>query len=362
MTHIRLKFVQSWVDAEGRVYRYFRRRGCPLVPLPGMPGSEIFNRAYEQALGAAPPPTGEAKRSLPGSVSAAITGSTPAARRAALERFREKHGTLPIAGMQRRHILTLLDGMPPFAARNWLKAIRGLVRYCLDHEIIRQDPTHGIRLAHTKSDGIHTWNEEEIAQFEAHFPIGTKARLALALGLYTAQRRGDVVKLGPQHIRDGVLTLRQQKTRASLSIPLHPELQAILNAKPGSHLTFLVTKTNKSYAPQDFSKQFRAWCDEAGLPPECSFHGLRKAALTRLADAGCSVHQIAAVSGHKTLTEVQRYTAAVNQASLAREAMVRMGERIGTESVKRPKPASVKATENVEEKGVGMSLPGRWRW
>jgi integrase len=311
-------------------------------PFPACPVQRFSTAPMSRPLGAAPPPTGEAKRSLPGSVSAAITGSTPAARRAALERFREKHGTLPIAGMQRRHILTLLDGMPPFAARNWLKAIRGLVRYCLDHEIIRQDPTHGIRLAHTKSDGIHTWGEEEIAAFEAHFPVGTKARLA--------QRRGDVVKLGPQHIRDGVLTLRQQKTRASLSIPLHPELQAILNAKPGSHLTFLVTKTNKSYAPQDFSKQFRAWCDEAGLPPECSFHGLRKAALTRLADAGCSVHQIAAVSGHKTLTEVQRYTAAVNQASLAREAMVRMGERIGTESVKRPKPQVSKPLKTLRKR------------
>jgi integrase len=312
MTKIRLRFVQAFV-VQGRPYYYFRKPGCARIKLPGLPGSESFMSAYQHALAAVPPPIGESKRSLPGSVSAAIagyynspsfkalTGSTPSARRAVLERFRERHGTLPIGGMERRHILALLDGIAPFAARNWLKAIRGLVRHCLDHEIIRQDPTHGIRLLHPKGDGIHCWSEEEIAQFEAHFPVGTKARLALALGLYTAQRRGDVVKLGPQHIRDGVLTLRQQKTRASLSIPLHPELQAILNARPGSHLTFLVTKTNKSYAPQDFSKQFRAWCDEAGLPPECSFHGLRKAALTRLADAGCTVHQIAAVSGHKTL-------------------------------------------------------------
>jgi integrase len=90
------------------------------------------------------------------------------------------------------------------------------------------------------------------------------------------------------------------------------------DATPAGHLTLLVTKTGKSYGGDDFSRRFRKWCDDAGLPPECSFHGLRKAALTRLANAGCTAHEIAAISGHKTLREVQRYTAAADQARLAR--------------------------------------------
>jgi integrase len=101
------------------------------------------------------------------------------------------------------------------------------------------------------------------------------------------------------------------------------ELAAIIDATPTGHLTLLVTKTGKSYGANDFSEQFRKWCDDAGLPPECSFHGLRKAALTRLADAGCTAHQIAAISGHKTLKEIERYTKAADQARLAREAMAR---------------------------------------
>jgi integrase len=226
--------------------------------------------------------------------------------------------------MERRHILALLDGMAPFAARNFLKALRGLLRHCLDHEIIRQDPTHGIRLPRTKSNGIHTWNEEQLAQFKAHHPTGSKARLAFALGLFTGQRRGDVVRMGWQHVKGGAIAVRQQKTRASLSIPVHPELQAILNTTPASHLTFLITKTGKSYGANEFSEQFRAWCDAAGLPPECSFHGLRKAALTRLADAGCTVHEIAAISGHRSLKEIERYTRAADQARLAREAIARV--------------------------------------
>ncbi len=331
MAKLRLKYVQSFGG-----YHYFRRRGSHRVRLPGLVGSAEFNRAYEEALAAAPPPIGATKRSLPGSLSAAIagyysshafkclSGETAAARRSILEKLREQHGDKPIAGLQRKHLLALLDGLPPFAARNWLKAIRHVMQHALIHELIRENPALGVRLKLVKSDGRHTWSEEEIAQYEAHHPIGTKARLALALGLFTAQRRGDVVRLGPQHIRDGVLSVRQQKTGASLSIQVHPALRAVLDATPTGHLTLLVTKTGKSYGRNDFSDQFRVWCDQAGLPPECSFHGLRKAACKRLAEAGCTVHQIAAISGHKTLSEVERYTRAVDQERLAREAMARM--------------------------------------
>jgi integrase len=204
-----------------------------------------------------------------------------------------------------------------------------------------------------KSDGHHTWTEEEIAQYEAFYPIGTKARLALALGLYTAQRRGDVVRMGRQHIRDGVISVRQEKTGEPLAIPVHPELQAALDATSVGHLTLLVTKSGKSYGANDFSEQFRSWCDAAGLPKACTFHGLRKAALTRLADAGCTVHEIAAISGHKTLKEIAHYTKAADQARLARGAMARMvAERIGTETVKPEPPELSKPLSQLKKKSA----------
>src|SRR5262249_14250247 len=139
----------------------------------------------------------------------------------------------------------------------------------------------------------------------------------------TAQRRGDVVKMGRQHIRDGVMTVRQTKTGTTLAIPVHAELQAAIDATPLGHLTLLVTKTGKSYGANDFSEQFRKWCDDADLLPRCTPHGLCKAACRRLAEAGCSANEIAAISGHKTLREVQRYTDAADQARLARNAMAR---------------------------------------
>ena len=95
-------------------------------------------------------------------------------------------------------------------------------------------------------------------------------------------------------------------------------------------LTLLVTQTGKSYGANAFSEMFRKWCDDADLPQHCVFHGLRKAACTRLADAGATAHEIAAISGHRTLKEIERYTKTADQARLAKVAM----ERIGHESVK----------------------------
>lgn len=355
MTRLHLKYVQSFGG-----YHYFRRRGSPRIPLPGVVGSAEFMEAYQQALAAAPVAIGASKRSKLGSVSAAIaefygsqafrslTGGSPAKRRAILERFRDNHGQLPLASLPKEFIVALLDTMPPHAALNWLKAFRHFFRWCVTRKLVHNDPTLGIRLKVPKSDGHHTWNEDEIAAFEARHPIGSKARLALALGLYTAQRRGDVVHIGRQHIRDGVLTVRQQKGGAMLAIPLHPELAAIIAATPIGHLTLLTTQSGKSYGANDFTDQFRSWCNAAGLPQRCVFHGLRKAALTHLADAGCTAHELAAISGHKTLSEVERYTKATNQARLARAAM----ERIGNRSVK-PEPGEVSTSLNRLTKKLG---------
>ena len=203
------------------------------------------------------------------------------------------------------------------------RTLRSLCQFAVKRRYLRTDPTANIKQRAIKGDGFYTWSEEEIAQFESHHPVGTKPRLALALLLYTAQRRSDVAKMGRQHIRDGVLTVKQQKTGKPLAIPVHPHLQAVLDATPSEHLTFLVTATGKPYGGNAFSAQFRNWCDAAGLPKCCKVHGLRKAACRRLAEAGCSANEIMAISGHATMKELVRYTAAADQARLARNAMAK---------------------------------------
>lgn len=99
-------------------------------------------------------------------------------------------------------------------------------------------------------------------------------------------------------------------------------------------MTFLVNASGSAYTAAGFGNLFRGWCDQAGLPKACSAHGLRKAACRRLAEAGCTVHEIAAISGHLSLTELQRYTKAVDQRHLARAAMVKAGTKIGEPEIR----------------------------
>jgi integrase len=353
MTKLRLKFVQAWVDQDGRVHHYFRRAGFPRVRLPGMVGSAEFMAAYQTALDSARTEIGAAKRSKPGSVSAAIAsyygspsfkalaGSSQQVRKAVLEAFRREHGDKLIAAMQRRHIAALLDPMTPTGGRNWLKAIRGVVEHCIGIDMLKDDPTLGIKLRPVKG-AYHTWSEEEIAAFEATHAVDSRERLALALGLYSGQRRGDVIRMRRQHVRGGLLHVTQQKTGEPLKIPIHPELQAVLDAVPPPQLTFLQTLRGKPFDGKTFTQWFAVACDRAGLSSECTFHGLRKAACRRLAEAGCTVHEIAAISGHKSLREVERYTKAADQARLARAAMARTAAM----------PSSVSVTE------VGKSQVG----
>ena len=350
----RLPYVQEDRDRHGRLRRYFRRPGSRRIPLPGRPGSPEFMTAYNTAQ------TGYVVRetrtvgkshSAPGSLSAAIaayytdnsfTGElateTQKARRTILERFRNEHGNKPIALIERVHIAKILGEKTPAASLNWVTAIRGLMQFVVKVGMRKDDPTAGIERAKPpKTEGHHSWTEDEIAQYEAKHPIGSVPRLAMTLVLYTALRRSDIVTLGPQHVRNGIITVRPQKTRRTtgktLQIPVHPALAEILARTPTQHLTFLTTEVGEPFRPPGLSSKFRVWCDEAGLP-HCSAHGLRKAQCRRLAEAGCSVHEIAAISGHNTLSEIRRYTEAVEQARLAKAAMARLRrEPISNESV-----------------------------
>jgi integrase len=333
------RYVQSFVDRNtGAVFHYFRRRGFKRVRLPGLPGSREFMAAYQDALDQPHVEIGKS-RSKPGTVAAAVAAyllspqftalaeGTRAARRQILQRFRDEHGDKPISNMPTKFIALVLSTKKPHAARNWFKAIRALCQFAVAVEMIAADPTHGVKPPKVKTERRRPWTESEIEQYARTHPVSSKARLAFALGFYTIQRVGDVIRMGRQHVCNGELTVRQSKTGTALALPVLPELQFIINATPGPHMTFLVTRTGRPYSGNNFSQQFRVWCDEAGLPKDCTFHGLRATGCTRLADAGCSTHEIAAWSGHMTLKEVERYTKSANQKRLAVSAMARIANR-----------------------------------
>src|SRR5262245_10284013 len=198
------KYVQAYVDKrDSRAYYYLRRRGFPNVRLPGLPWSPSFMAEYEKAMSGPRNAIG-AGRIKPGSVAAVVgeyldsqqffgskSAGTQRMRRGILERFRAAYGERPFALLPAEWIETLLDNKPPHAARSWLVTLRSLCQFAVKRGYRRDNPTANIKLASVKSDGFPDWTDDEIALFEAHHPIGTKPRLALALLFYTAQRRSD---------------------------------------------------------------------------------------------------------------------------------------------------------------------------
>jgi len=338
MAHLRLKYVDT-VHKNGRAYHYFRRRGFKRVPLPGMPASAQFMEAYQAALNGAAVTKIEigADRTEPGTVNAAIvafykhptfTKNRPITQqtdRNILEAFRGKHGHKRIALLQQHHIEAMIGEKAgkPAAQRNLLRVLRTLLNISVKLKMRRDNPALGIQLDRIKTTGFHSWTDEELRQYEVHHPVGTKARLALDLLLYTAGRRKDVVALGPPNMRNGRFVFTASKNGAVLDIPVAEPLGATIAATPMIGVkTFLVTEYGNPFTPAGFGNWFRDRCNEAGLP-HCSGHGLRKAFLRRMAEAECSEDLIASISGHRDYREIRKYVQAANKAKMATAGMTK---------------------------------------
>ena len=105
-----------------------------------------------------------------------------------------------------------------------MKTLTQVFKYAVEYELREDNPVTGIGKLKTRTGGIASWSEKEIRQFEEYHPVGTRARVAFGLLLYTGQRRGDIVRLGRQHEDDGWLYFKQQKTGAEMAIPIFHEL------------------------------------------------------------------------------------------------------------------------------------------
>ncbi len=337
MTVFRLKYIKAYVDRHGKRRHYYRRPGCVAVALPGEPGSKAFMDAYHQAEETAPKREIGAALEVPGSFGAliaryyksaawqALSDQTRSTYRNTLEGFRARHGALPVRGIRQRHITAMLDEKAgkPGAQQNLRKALKNALTVGVGLGWIDANPMDGMRRPKKAVQGFRAWERADIAAFEAKWPTGSRERLALALLLYTAQRRQDVVRMGRQHISGDLIRVRQQKTGTELMVPIHPKLKLELDAAPKDNLTFLMTQYGEPFSSAGFTNWFTAKAKEAGLPERSTPHGLRKAAAIMLAEAGCTPSQIMAVTGHKNLSEVTLYTAAADQVRLAREAMSR---------------------------------------
>ena len=357
----KLKYLKSDLDRHGNRRIYVRRPGAPKIRLRAAPGTPEFLDEYCLALrGERPanpnvrPPGRRIKQGtldwlvaeyLRSAQFKSLGNIQQRTRRGILlaccdelldpEKLPDRLGECPLPEFTPVVVRAIRDRKAKVglygAANNRKKALSSVYEWAKEEGVggVMTNPCREVARAkpkgNAKSRGFHTWTLDEVRQFEARHPVGTKPRLAMALMLFTGARRGDAVGLGRQHIgKDGWLNYRPAKTANSsgkkVEIPVLPVLRQIIDATPCGNLTFLVTQYGKPFTANGFGNWFRERCDEAGLP-HCTAHGLRKAGATIAADNGATPHQLMAIFGWTTLEQAEVYTREVNRKRLAGEGM-----------------------------------------
>ncbi len=351
MARVRLKYVTTDFDRHGNIRYYFRKRGeTGKLRLPGLPGTAEFMAAYQAAYAGLPLPAPSApqiQRAAGDSLqwlcnaffqSGVFRGQAEGTKASKRRIFRlicaepvspgskSRLGDLPFAQLPTKTVFTLQDRKAdnPHAADNWVKALRALYKWAVKAKHCEHNPAKDVPLLAVASEGHHTWTIEEMRQFEAAHPIGTQARLAMALFAFTGQRISDVVRLGPQHVKDGRIRFTQKKNETrkpnKMTIPLLPILAQVINATPCGHLTFLVNERGGGWTPGGLGNKFHAWCSEAGLP-HCSGHGLRKAAACAAAEGGANNQHMMAIFGWRSQSMADVYTRKASQSKMADASM-----------------------------------------
>jgi integrase len=335
----RLPFLRREKSRHGKTKWYFRAGNGPRIRLPDdystLPGSE-FMEAYNAALGKPQDASKPRSRYPQNTLGWLLDQYQQSVKFTNLARETRDQRTTIIKNILSKNSATRLTDITersirrgrekraatPAAANNWLKTMRAAFSWGVDSGlldgVIDTDPTANVKSLSTKSTGYHTWSVEEIEAFEAHWPLGTKPRLALDLMLYTGLRRNDAYQVGLQHIKDGEIHIKTQKEGVWVYLPILPPLQDSINAAQTGNLTLMTThtgqpfKTNKTYG-----EWFVKRCREAGVPGTA--HGLRKAGAVLAAERGATVHQMMAIFGWKSEQMPTRYTEAANRKKMGLE-------------------------------------------
>lgn len=340
------KYVSAFHDRHGKERFRYRRAGVT-VALPGPYNSRAFKDALEAAVNAVP--REKASRHDPGTVNELLNLYFQSATflkpsetrqriaRAILEDFRASVGKDLIANFEFNHIEALLlakakkrvEGKRtvggPEAARALHKQLKRLFAHAVKLKWISANPAEMAEGAGGKRGTRHTWTEAEIAQYRAKHSLGTKARLALEIILWTGQRRADACSLGPQHIKGSRIEWTAAKGEKPMVLPLAPQLRDAIAAMPAVGIkTLLVSAWGKPFTKDGFGNWFRDQCLAAGLPDKCRAHGLRKAIARRAAELEATQQQLKAIGGWEQDAEVTTYAKGADQARLAEVAMARI--------------------------------------
>jgi integrase len=241
-------------------------------------------------------------------------------------------GSVPCANLTRQDLTAGRDrrSKTPAQARNFLDAMRGLLRWAYEAGHIKADPTLGVKNPPRRAGpGFPAWSEDDVALYEAKWPLGTKERVWLDVLRYTGLRRGDAVTLGRQHVRNGEITLRTEKSgeKVTITLVMDPDLTASLAAGPCGELAFIVGDSGKPLTKETFGNFFRAACRAAGVKK--SAHGVRKFRATQAAESDCTVAEMEAMFGWSGGGMASLYTRTADRAKLSRAAAAKLGRQSG---------------------------------
>jgi integrase len=241
----------------------------------------------------------------------------------------KESGDKPYAAIRTSHIDAGIErrSKTPSAARNFLDTMQGLFRWAKKRQHVKIDPTIGAEPPkRKKGNGFPAWTRGDVETYYRKFPIGTRQRVWLDVILYTGLRRGDLVRIGKQHVRNGVATLRTEKGGETITVtlPILPPLQATLDAGPIGDLAWICGARGEPFAKESFGNDFSDAARSAGIKK--SAHGVRKIAATIAAENAATAHELMAIFGWKTLSQAEVYTRAAERARLAAQAMHKLDE------------------------------------
>ncbi len=331
MPRPRPPYLHKTTSRHGKTVWYVRKSKVhPRIRIHGEFGSPAFMAAYQEAVQGKPmttAPRGPADsfasvlhRYRASTEWAALSAATRKQRETVLRPILEKVGQEPIRYFDKPNIQRGLDRRrdTPAQARHFFDALAGVLRWAVAADILPADPTAGIKRPRpAKTAGFPTWTEEEVARYEAKWPIGTRQRVALDVLLYTGLRRGDAARLGEQHIVNGGIVIETEKTAVVVAIPMLDALRTSIEAAPKGKRTFISRADGEPYTKESFGNRFRDWCNEAGVPDK-SAHGLRKAGATRAAENGATEAELDAIFGWTGGRMAAVYTRAANRKKLAK--------------------------------------------
>jgi hypothetical protein len=210
----------------------------------------------------------------------------------------------------------------------FIKALRGLFAWALEAGHVKSNPCDGVKVVAVATDGFAPWTDDDVAAYRARWPLGTHQRVAFEVLRETGLRRGDAVRVGRAHVRDGVIRLATEKTGERVAIAVSETLASAIEAGPVGDLTFIVGAGGKPLVKEAFTNMFRKWALAAKVNK--SPHGIRKTAATADALDGWNDAELSAKFGWTGRQMASLYTrsASRERLSLGAAARVKAGTKV----------------------------------